>query len=94
MRDERETADKFKQIQDLYREYLENQQKPNFAQIQRTVFGKTGGSFYENVIKAIADFEACQASEVNAIIEGRMASWSNTTASITPEMGNFPSNVG
>lgn len=92
--DSRETADKFKQIQDLYREYLENQQKPNFAQIQRTVFGKTGGSFYENVIKAIADFEACQASEVNAIIEGRMASWSNTTASITPEMGNFPSNVG
>ena len=90
----RETADKIIQIQDLYRDYLERQQKPNFAQIQRTVFGKTGGSFYENVIKAIADFEECQATEVNAIIEGRMASWGTTTVSTTPEMGDFAHNIG
>jgi DNA segregation ATPase FtsK/SpoIIIE-like protein len=90
----REQADKTIQIQDLYRDYLERQVKPNFAQIQRTVFGKTGGSFYESVIKAIADFEGCQTTEVNAIIEGRMASWGTTTVSTTPEMGDFAHNIG
>mgnify|MGYP000937302029 CR=1 FL=1 len=90
----RQKADETMKIQDLYIEYLNSRIKPNLAEIERKVYGKTGGSFHHGVKKAIALFEGVTVEEVNAVIEKHVASWSTTPGATTDLNGSGSLNFG
>ena len=70
-------------IVDLWVAYLSRQEVPSLAEIERQVYGKTGGSYHNNVKKAIADFEGCAVDEVAGVIAQKVEEWQSTTLGTT-----------
>jgi hypothetical protein len=72
-----------KKIVALYLAYLNRQEKPSLAEIERVVYGRTGGSFHNNVKRTIAQFEGCTVDELAGLIEQKVSSWQATTQATT-----------
>jgi len=93
LQDARANADATILIQDLYIEYINNKTRPILAEIERKVYGKTGGSFHNNVKKAIALLEGVPVEELNQVIDKQVEAWSTTKGATTglngPEMLDF-----
>lgn len=70
-------------IVDLWVAYLSRQEVPSLAEIERQVYGKTGGSYHNNVKKAIADFEGCAVDEVAGVIAQKIEEWQSATFGTT-----------
>lgn len=75
---------------DLWIGYLNRKESPSLAEIERQVYGKTGGSYHNNVKKAIAEYEGCTVEEVASVIAKKMDEWrgdvqtATSTATTTP----------
>lgn len=71
----RKKAEETIKIQNLYSSFLSSKQKFSLADIERAVFGDTGGSFHKSVKKAIADLEGVPMEEVADVIASYLEQW-------------------
>ena len=76
-------ADEVIKIQDLYLGFINRKMRPSLAEIERAVYGRTGGSFHTNVKKAIADLEQVGVDELAGVIANRVQEWGATTQATT-----------
>lgn len=66
-------AEKDIKIRDTYYAFLAREQKFSLREIEREVFGKTGGSYHNDVKRVIAQAEGCTEDEVAGVIDEKNA---------------------
>jgi hypothetical protein len=87
------TAEKDIKIRDVYYAFLAREQKFSLREIEREVFGRTGGSYHNDVKRVIAQVEGCGEEEVSQVIDEKNAIFGATataTGQKAPDLAPNP----